>query len=223
MSGVTLNVSPEVLRQTADGINGVISNLSGGGLDSYSSQLGRGFGDLALTGEQISHPSAKTAMDSFVERWEWGTRALITVANEIGRALDFGAGMYELQEDYFNDAAKDMANDLVGDPSLPKETILNPDGSVAVLGTDDMSWGEVAEYNANRLSHPDWSAESFNDALPTVQQNWDSIVENAPQAGMNITSPSHAAQSTVEGFMEPDQPSAPSPGGPAPAHEPAAD
>jgi hypothetical protein len=152
-------------------------------------------------------------MDDFVERWEWGTRALVAKANDLGRALDLGAGLYELQDDYFNDAAKDMANDLVGDPSLQKQTTYNPDGSVATLGTDDMSWGDLTDYNANRLSNPDWSAQSFADALPTMEQNWQSIQDNAPVAGRNLLVPGAATQSTIEGFMTPDGDSAPAPSG----------
>lgn len=209
MSDAVLNVSPDALRQAADGINGVIEGLAGGVLGSYTSQLGRGFDGLGMTGEEMSHPSAKDGMDDFVERWEWGTRALVTKANDLGRALDLGAGLYELQDEYFHDAARDMANDLIGDPSLQRQSTYNADGSVASVGTDDMSWGDWTDHNVNRLANPDWSAQSFSDAMPTVEQNWQSIQDNAPQAGRNLVIPGAAAQSTIDGFMSSGQEAAP--------------
>ncbi|OKH85574.1 hypothetical protein EB75_19580 [Mycobacterium sp. ST-F2] len=189
MSVKVLNVNPDTLKQARDGINGVIDGLGG-----YGGQMGRGFSDLSLTGEQISHPDAKSAYDNYLDRWEWGTRALIVKANDIGEALDLGAGRYELQEEYYNNALKDMANDLVGDPSLQKEQI------------DKMSWGALVGHNVNQLTNPDWSAESFqNVAKPALEQSWNSIQENAGQATRNLIIPGEAIQSTVDGFTAPEQ------------------
>lgn len=217
-----LNVNPDVLRQAADGINGVIAGISGGAFGSYQGQLGRGFDDLTLTGRQMSHPDAKSGFDNFVGRWEWGTRALIAKANDIGQALDLGAGMFELQEQYFANAGKDMLNDLAGDPSLPKESIRDADNNIIVRGTDDMSLGEMVEYNKNRLLNPDWSAQSFTDAMPTITENWQSIQDDAAQAGRNVVIPGEAARVTVDGFFGDEPASVPSgPVGvpaPAPAH-----
>ncbi|OBB79288.1 hypothetical protein [Mycolicibacterium peregrinum] len=75
--------------------------------------------------------------------------------------MDLGAGRYELQEKYYSDAAKDMVNDLAGDPSLQKESVKDEHGNIVIRGTDDMGWGEMVDYNVNRLTYPGWSAESF--------------------------------------------------------------
>jgi hypothetical protein len=213
MSDVDVDVDPNALRQAAEGINGVISKLSGGVMGSYTGQLGRGFDDLALTGEQMSHPDAKAGMDNFVQRWEWGTRALVSKASDIGHALHMGAGMIEKQDQYFNNAGKGMVNDLVGDPSLQSQTTYNPDGSVAAVGTDDMSWGQMVNHNLNQLAHPDWSAQSFRDALPQLQNSWNVVQQNAGQAVENLTVPGAAGVSTVQGFLAPAPP-APAPAGP---------
>jgi hypothetical protein len=214
MGGVNvLGVNPDTLKQAANGINGVIEGISSGMMGSYQGQLGRGFGDLAMSGLEASHPDVQSGFANFTNRWEWGTRALITVASDIGSALNLGAGRYELQEKYFNDAAKDMVNDLAGDPSLQKESVRDADGNITVRGTDDMSWGDMVDYNVNRLAHPDWSAQSFDKVNDQIDQNWQAIKDNSLQAGINAVNPVEAARVTVDGFMNGDQ--APQPAAPA--------
>ena len=214
MGGVkVLGVDPETLKQAATGINGVIDGISSGMMGSYQGQLGRGFGDLAMTGLEASHPDVQSGFANFTNRWEWGTRALITVASDIGAALDLGAGRYELQEKYFNDAAKDMVNDLAGDPSLQKESYVDANGQ-RVLGTDDMSWGEMVDYNVNRLSNPDWSAESFDAVNDQIDQNLQAMQDNSLQAGLNAANPAEAARVTIDGFINGDE-QAPAPAAPA--------
>lgn len=206
MGGVkVLGVDPDTLKQAATGINGVIEGISSGMMGSYQGQLGRGFGDLAMTGLEASHPDVQSGFANFTNRWEWGTRALITVASEIGAALDLGAGRYELQEKYFNDAAKDMVNDLAGDPSLQKESVRDADGNIIVRGTDDMSWGGMVDYNVNRLAHPDWSAESFDAVNEQIDQNLQTMQDNSLQAGLNAVNPAEAARVTIDGFMNGDE------------------
>jgi hypothetical protein len=158
-----------------------------------------------MTGLEASHPDVQSGFANFTNRWEWGTRALITVASEIGAALDLGAGRYELQEKYFNDAAKDMVNDLAGDPSLQKESVRDADGNIIVRGTDDMSWGGMVDYNVNRLAHPDWSAESFDAVNEQIDQNLQTMQDNSLQAGLNAVNPAEAARVTIDGFMNGDE------------------
>jgi hypothetical protein len=203
VSDVEFRGNPNDLKQAAKGINGVISKLSGGVLGSYTGQLGRGFDDLALTGEQMSRSDAKSGMDNFVQRWEWGTRALVTRASDIGHALHMGAGAIEKQEQYFNNAAKGMANDVAGDPSLQQHSVTDAQGNIVVRGTDDMSWGQMVDHNLNQLAHPDWSAQSFQDALPQLQQSWGVVKDNALQASENLTLPGASGFSTAQGFLNP--------------------
>lgn len=199
------NVTPENLKKAADGINGVIGDLTGGPLGSYESQLGRGFDNLSLTGEEASHPAAKAGVDNFVGRWEYGTRALVVAANDIGSALDLGAGMIELQEQYYANAGKDMLNDIAGDPSLTPEQIAN------------MSLAELYEHNKNSLTNPDWSPESFAAVQPTIDANLQGIQSNAGQAALNLAVPTIGIQQGADGFINPDQQPAPTgPGQPTP-------
>lgn len=182
-----VRADPAALKQAADGINGVIAGLSGAPvIGSYAGQTGRGFNDLELTGRQMSHGSAKSAMDDFCERWEWGMRALVQTANDIAHKLHLGAGMYEEQDRYTANALKDFANDLVGDPSLQKESVRDADGTIVVKGTDDMSADELFEYNRDRLTHPDVSKESFDAVREQIDANVDAIKNDLPQAGTNL-------------------------------------
>lgn len=207
MGGVdVLGVDPATLRQAATGINGVIDGISGGAMGSYQGQLGRGFGDLAMTGLEASHPDVQSSFADYTERWEWGTRALITAASDIGSALNLGAGRYELQEDYYNDAAKDMVNDLAGDPSLQKQSVLDENGNIIVRGTDDMGWGDMVDYNVNRLANPDWSPESFAAAQGDIENNLQAMGDNALQMGRNAVIPGESIRVTVEGFTGDEAP-----------------
>lgn len=164
MDAKNLKVDPEVIRTAAAGINGVITDLSSTPvIGSYAARSGRGFTSLQMSGKESSSPVVKTALDAFCSRWEWGTRALIQVANKIGSALNLGAGAYELKEDYISDAFKDYANDLIGDPSLQQH------GTKDRPGTNDLSWGQLWDHNYNKLRHPDYSAKSFTDTAGDVR------------------------------------------------------
>jgi hypothetical protein len=203
VNDVDVRIDPQAVQKAAAGINGVISKLSGGVLGSYTGQLGRGFDDLALTGEQMSHSDAKAGMDNFVQRWEWGTRALVTKASDIGHALHLGAGMIEKQDQYFGNAGRGMVNDLAGDPSLQQRSVRDGQGNIVVRGTDDMSWGQMVDHNLNQLAHPDWSAQSFRDSLPQLQQSWGVVNDNAAQAGLNLVVPGASGYSAAQGFLDP--------------------
>ncbi|WP_156377968.1 hypothetical protein [Williamsia sp. Leaf354] len=184
---MSVNVDPAVLKQAADGINGVIDGLSGAPVvGSYTGQTGRGFDDLALTGQQMSKPQAKSAMDNFCERWEWGIRAIVQSANDISHKLHLGAGMYEKQDDFNRDMLKDIANDLVGDPSLQQESVRDADGNIVVRGTDDMSASDLLDYNKDRLAHPDIDENTFGDMVDAAKPNLEQAVNELPQAGMNM-------------------------------------
>lgn len=165
----------------------MIDGLSGAPvIGSYAGQTGRGFNDLELSGRQMSRESAKSAMDTFCERWEWGMRALVQTANDIAHKLHLGAGMYEKQEQYTANALKDFANDLVGDPSLQKESVKDADGNIITRGTDDMSAGDLVDYNRDRLANPDLSQESFDAVREEINTNLDSMKNDLPQAASNL-------------------------------------
>lgn len=182
---MTLQVDPEALKQAAAGITGVIDGLSTAPVSgSYAAQMGRGFDDLKLTGRQMSAADAKSSMDDFCDRWEWGMRSLIQTANDIAKKLDIGAGMYAEQEKFAANSLKDAANDLAGDPSLQQKSVTLADGTV-VKGTDDMSAGELFDHNSDMLTHPDVSAESVNEATESMKASASSALSDLPAAAEN--------------------------------------
>ncbi|WP_396912651.1 hypothetical protein [Mycolicibacterium sp.] len=175
-----LNADPDALLAASKGINGVISGLAEGmgPVGTYTGGTGRGFSDVALTGKQVGHPGATEALANFAHRWEWGTRALVQKANEIAAALELtGVGFYQQEREYVNNAAKGWANNLAGDPSLSKEL------------TDQMSWGQLVAYNQDRLMNPDYSAESFKEVQPAIEQNLKAAAANTIDAGLPDLAP----------------------------------
>ncbi|MGU3292539.1 hypothetical protein [Williamsia sp. M5A3_1d] len=134
----------------------------------------------------MSRAQAKAAMDDFCEKWEWGIRAIVQSANDISHKLHLGAGMYEKQDDFHADMLKDIANDLVGDPSLQQESVRDEQGNIVVRGTDDMSASELLDYNTDRLSHPDIDENTFGDMVDAAKPNLEQAVDELPQAGMNL-------------------------------------
>jgi hypothetical protein len=181
-----LNVDPNALVNAGKGINGVISDLAGeaGPAGAYTGGTGRGFSGVDLTGGQVGHPGAKAALDNFTDRWEWGTRALVQKANDIAVGLDMsGVGFYNHEREYLNNAAKGWANDVAGDPSLQQAQI------------DKMSWGQLEQYNENRLLHPDYSARSFEQVAPDIEQNLKKSAANSIDAAVGAVDPAHMTQS----------------------------
>lgn len=190
----TLKVNPDDLRTAGEGINGVISDLNGGPVGAYTSGLGRGFSNLELNGLKVGHPAPTSALESFTKRWEWGTRALIQQANKIAVWLDMtGVGFYNKDREYVNNAGKDMVNDLIGDPSLQKDQV------------DKLSWGQLAQYNANRLANPDWSPQSFAAVKDQVQQNLSRTGGNLVTAAVNATNPAASITEKITGVNQGEQ------------------
>ena len=60
-------------------------------------------------------------------------------------------------------------------------------GNIVVKGTDDMSAGELMDYNRDRLTHPDVSAESFAAVKDDVANNLKSAAGDIPQVLENAS------------------------------------
>ncbi|WP_457033769.1 hypothetical protein [Kitasatospora sp. P5_F3] len=137
-------VDPQALRLAADGIDHAIEEAA---------LVGRGFGDLSLTGLEIGHPELQSVFEEFCDRWSWGVRALIQDGNEIARRLHLSAGIYHEQEEYVSGAAKELTNAALGNPNLTGDEL------------EKMSWGQVLSDNPfTQVRDADFSAESFRQA-----------------------------------------------------------
>lgn len=147
-------VDPDALSETAKGISDTIGELKSLGIDE-SAEVGRGFSNLSLTGEQAGHPDAQGALEEFSKRWSWGVRTLVQDGNQFASLLGLSAGAYHDMEDYAVGTLKDLFADLGGDPHAQ-------DGQV-----ENESWGQIAAADM-----PDYSAKSFDQAGHEMADQW---------------------------------------------------
>lgn len=168
-------VDPQALKLAADGIDHAIEELRTLGIEQ-SALVGRGFGDISLTGLEIGHPELQSVFEEFCDRWSWGVRALIHDGNEIARRLHLSAGIYHEQEEYVSGAAKELTNAALGNPNLTGEDLAKK------------SWGEVLSDNAfTQVRDADFSAESFQQSAlhsaSTMEATKADLLENPFVAG----------------------------------------
>ncbi|MEV4130539.1 hypothetical protein [Nocardia sp. NPDC049707] len=163
-------MDPVVLQQAADGITGIIGELSELGVGEGGA-MGRGFSLLSLSPIQAGKASVQKAFETFTERWSWGVRALVQAGNEIAKTLGLAAGRYQIMDEKFSDTFKEMFTQLTGNPHLSKEEI------------DARSWGEtLADNQFNQIRHADYSAESFQNAFTHIGTNVKVIEAVGPDA-----------------------------------------
>ncbi|WP_433712888.1 type VII secretion target [Nocardia sp. CA-084685] len=168
--GEQLNVDPAVLQQAADGITGVISELSDLGIGETGA-MGRGFSLLTLSPMEAGKASVQSAFETFTERWSWGVRSLVQAGNEIAKTLGLAAGRYHIMDEKFSNTFKEMFTQLTGNPHLSKEEI------------DARSWGDtLADNQFNQVRHTDYSAESFQNAFTHIGTNIKVIEAVGPDA-----------------------------------------
>src|ERR1700677_2937243 len=86
-------VARTALAEAAQGLNDVISDLSGLGIDE-TGEVGRGFSDLALSGLQVGDSDLASAFGDFCDRWSWGVRTLVQDGNQFAQRLGLSAGLY---------------------------------------------------------------------------------------------------------------------------------
>ncbi|MGH3167896.1 MAG: hypothetical protein ACRDN0_18670 [Trebonia sp.] len=110
-------VDRAALAEAAQGLNDVINELSGLGLDE-TGEVGRGFSGLALSGLQMGDADLAGAFGGFCDRWSWGVRTLVQDGNQFAQRLGLSAGMYNDVENKVTGALKDVVVASVGDPHM---------------------------------------------------------------------------------------------------------
>ena len=117
-------VDRAALAEAAQGLNDVISELSGLGLDE-TGEVGRGFSDLALSGSQVGDAELASAFGKFCDRWSWGVRTLVQDGNQFAQRLGLAAGVYADTESYLSGVIKVAVNAAWGDPHLSSQQVEN--------------------------------------------------------------------------------------------------
>lgn len=101
------------LRETARGIDDVISALKGLGFDE-DADAGRGFTGLELSGSQAGDWRVRQAFGNFCDRWSWGVRSLVQDGNQFAARLGITAWVYADTEEHLSGVAPDVAGALTG-------------------------------------------------------------------------------------------------------------
>ncbi|MET7767439.1 hypothetical protein [Nocardia sp. NPDC005366] len=154
-----LNVDPTVLEQAANGINGIIGELSELGIGETGA-VGRGFSLLALSPTEAGKSVVQSTFETFTERWSWGVRALVQSGNAIAETLGLAAGRYHIMDEQFSNTFKEVFTHLAGNPHLTDAEI------------DARSWTDTLSDNSvNWVLHPDYSGDSFTQAFDKVGDN----------------------------------------------------
>lgn len=154
-----LNVDPAVLTQAANGINGIIGELSELGIGETGA-VGRGFSLLTLSPKEAGKALVQSTFETFTERWSWGVRALVQSGNAIAETLGLAAGRYHIMDEKFSNTFKEMFTHLAGNPHLTDAEIDARDWQTT-LSDNQWSWA----------SHPEYSADSFTQAFGKIGDN----------------------------------------------------
>jgi hypothetical protein len=85
-AGGGFEVDYRLLAEAAEGINGVISQLSDLGI-AETGEEGRGFALLDMDAEGLGVPSLMSAFSGFTGRWSWGVRTLVQDGNQFAQRL----------------------------------------------------------------------------------------------------------------------------------------
>lgn len=162
-----MQVDPQQLKAAADGINEVVGELKGLGIDE-TGEFGRGFSQLELTGKQIGTPGLHQAFNDFCDRWSWGVRSIVQDSSEIAKTLDLNAGAYYDADQYGANTLKGLVADAIGNPHLTDDQV------------HQESWGQVWADNPinDDILHPDYSVESFKGALSQAGNDAQSVAND---------------------------------------------
>ncbi|MER5445598.1 hypothetical protein ABT065_08150 [Streptomyces sp. NPDC002764] len=153
-------VDPEALRRITKGIDQAMDELKTQGFD-VEANLGRGFGDLELSGLEVGDGSLRQVFADFCERWGWGLRSLMQDANEFAEGLGLSAGLYHDQEQYVSGTLKNVWTAAAGNPNLTAEQ------------AEQRSWSETFEDNSySQTANADYSPGSFVEGDREVAAAW---------------------------------------------------
>jgi hypothetical protein len=163
-------VDRAALAQTAQGLNDVISELSGLGFDE-TGEVGRGFSELALSGLQVGDGELASAFSGFCDRWSWGVRALVQDGNQFAQRLGLSAGLYSDVEKQVTGAVRDVVVAGVGDPHMTDQQAASA------------SWSQDAAMVTG--AHTQGGDMTSQQAVQDMKQQWEGVGQtamNTPQA-----------------------------------------
>ncbi|MCC3768378.1 hypothetical protein [Streptomyces sp. UNOC14_S4] len=154
-----INAGKDALDNITKGLNGVIDELKKSGGSPGEAAVGRGFGELALSGLETGDQSLADTFKSFCHRWEWGVRALVRDGSQFAQRVGLAAGYYHEGDTYISNTFKVTTNALMGNPHLTEEQV------------EQQSWGQTLSDNPfNQIAHADYSGKSFEQAARHTEE-----------------------------------------------------
>ncbi|MFD9869332.1 hypothetical protein ACFXI8_18535 [Streptomyces niveus] len=120
--------------------------------------MGRGFGEIELSGLELGDDGLTEEFKSFCERWEWGVRSLVQEGNGFAVSTGLSAGTYHENEQYVEGTFKVVANSAIGNPYASEDEVTQ------------QGWGEIAKSGA--FGGADYSQESWDTAGENIRQGW---------------------------------------------------
>ncbi|MEU8549463.1 hypothetical protein AB0C81_21155 [Streptomyces roseoverticillatus] len=173
MNDPGLAADSAALDNIAKGINEAIGELKSLGTPGEAA-VGRGFGELALSGVELGHEGLAAAFKTFCNRWDWGVRALVHDGSQFAERVGLAAGYYHEQDVYIRDSFKVGVNAAMGNPHLLEEDV------------EKKSMREIlADNPVNDFRNPDYSAESFRKAGENSRQVWANTLRDASTGAAN--------------------------------------
>jgi hypothetical protein len=158
VTGSGKDLSTDGLNLIAKGLTEALAELKELGMVGEAG-VGRGFGDIALSGLELGHEGLTGEFKSFCERWEWGVRALIDEGNGFALKTGLSAGTYYETEQYVKGSFKVVENAAVGNPYASEADV------------EKKGWGDIATSGVYG-GYVDFSQASFDKALANSAQGW---------------------------------------------------
>lgn len=157
MSGGDKDLKARGLDLIAKGLTDALSELKELGMVGQAG-MGRGFGEMELSGLELGDEGLTEDFKSFCERWEWGVRSLVQEGNGFAVRTGLSAGTYYETERYVEGTLKVVTNASIGNPYASEDEVTG------------QSWGDIA--NSGAFGGVDYSQESWDRAGENIEQGW---------------------------------------------------
>ncbi|WP_069627830.1 hypothetical protein [Streptomyces niveus] len=157
MSGGDKDLKAQGLDLIAKGLTDALSELKELGMVGQAG-MGRGFGEMELSGLELGDEGLTEDFKSFCERWEWGVRSLVQEGNGFAVRTGLSAGTYYETERYVEGTLKVVTNASIGNPYASEDEVTG------------QSWGDIAKSGA--FGGVDYSQESWDRAGENIEQGW---------------------------------------------------
>ncbi|HEV7626246.1 MAG TPA: hypothetical protein VGO89_07105 [Streptomyces sp.] len=152
MSGGGYGFDPEAAKRLERGLKDAIAELQEVGYFSISSQQGKGFSELSMSGLAAGDSELASKFEEFCDRWGYAVKEKIRDANQMAAGLGLNAGLYHEQEQYVVGSLKELAAGATNPAA----------GMSASEGAAGKSWEQIGREGVQGAA-PDNSLPDFDE------------------------------------------------------------